>query len=76
VSHAFTSQVRIDDTLVTEEMVTFTRRDGTAVVIPAATVCELTQGKADRLQTYIDVSPLFPHVQPPALCRAREGAIA
>jgi hypothetical protein len=76
VSHAFTAQLRIDDTLIIEEIVTFTRRDGTTVVVPAATVCELTQGKADRVQTYIDVSPVFSHGQPPALCRAREVAIA
>ena len=76
MSHAFTSQLRVDDTLIIEEIVTFTRRDGTAVVLPAATVCELTQGKADRMQTYIDVSPLFPQGQGPALCRLREGAIA
>ena len=76
MSHAFTSQLRVDDTLVIEEMVAFTRRDGTAVVLPAATVCELTQGKADRMQTYIDVSPLFTHGHAPALCRTREGAIA
>jgi hypothetical protein len=78
VSHAFTAQLRIDDTLVIEEMVTFTRRDGTTVMVPAATVCELTEGKADRMQTYIDVSPLFARGQgdTPALCRAAEVAIA
>ena len=76
MSHAFTSQLRVDDTLVIEEMVAFTRRDGTSVVLPAATVCELTQGKADRMQTYIDVSQLFAAGHVPALCRAREGAIA
>ena len=76
MSHAFTSQLRVDDTLMIEEIVTFTRRDGATVVLPAATVCQLTQGKADRMQTYIDVSPLFAHGHAPALCRAREGAIA
>jgi hypothetical protein len=76
MSHAFTSQLRVDDTIMIEEMVAFTRRDGTTVVLPAATVFELTQGKADRMQTYIDVSPLFIHGHVPALCRAREGAIA
>jgi hypothetical protein len=76
MSHAFTAQLRVDDTLIIEEMVTFTRRDGTAVVIPAATVCELTEGKADRMQTYIDVSPLFARGEMPTLCRAGEGAIA
>ena len=76
VSHAFTSQLRIDDTLVIEEIVTFTRRDGATVVLPAATICELTQGKADRMQTYIDLSPVFGQGQAPALCRTREGAIA
>ena len=76
VSHAFTSQLRVDDTLILEEIVTLTRRDGTTVVLPAATVCELSQGKADRFQTYIDVSPAFTSGQPPTLCRAREAAIA
>jgi len=76
VSHAFTAQLRIDDTLVIEEMVTFTRHDGSAVVLPAATVCELTEGKAERMQTYIDVSPLFAQGQTPALCKPSEAAIA
>ena len=76
MSHAFTSQLRVDDTLVIEELVTVTRRDGTTLVLPAATVCVLTEGKADRLQTYIDLSPVFAPGQAPALCRMREGAIA
>jgi hypothetical protein len=76
MSHAFTSQLRVDDTLIVEEIVTFTRRDGTTVVIPAATVWELTQGKADRTQTYIDVCPLFARGAAPALCRPVESAIA
>ena len=76
VSHAFTAQLRVDDTLIIEEIVTFTRRDGTTVVVPAATVCELTEGKADRMQTYIDLSTLFPRGDAPALCRAGEGAMA
>ena len=76
ISHAFTSQVRVDDTLVIEEFVTLTRRDGAAVILPAATVWELTDGKADRMQTYIDVSPLFPRGEAPALCRAAESAVA
>jgi hypothetical protein len=76
VSHAFTSQLRVDDTLVIEEIVTFTRRDGTAVVLPAATICELTEGKADRMQTYIDMSSLFPRGEVPSLCRAGEGVVA
>lgn len=76
MSHGFTSQLRVDDTLVIEEIVSFTRRDGTTVVLPAATVWELTEGKADRLQTYIDVSTVFAPGQAPALCRMREGAIA
>jgi len=76
MSHAFTSQLRVDDTLVIEEMVTFTRQDGTTVVIPAATVYELSQGKADRMQTYIDVSLLFARSDAPALCRPVESVIA
>ena len=75
VSHAFTSQLRVDDTLFIEQMVTFTRRDGVAVVLPAATVFELTEGKADRMQTYIDVTPVFAGGDVPALCRAGEGVM-
>jgi hypothetical protein len=76
VSHGFTSQLRVDDTLIIEEIVSFTRRDGTSVVVPAATVCELTEGKAERMQTYIDVSSLFPRGEVPSLCRAGESVIA
>ena len=76
VSHAFTSQLRVDDTLIIEQMVTFARRDGVAVALPAATVFELTEGKADRMQTYIDVGPVFAGGEMPTLCRAGEGAIA
>jgi len=76
MSHAFTSQLRVDDTLVIEEIVTFMRPDGTTVLLPAATVWELTEGKADRMQTYIDVSTVFAPGQAPALFRMREGAIA
>ena len=76
VSHAFTSQLRVDDTLIIEQMVTFGKRDGTAVVLPAVTIFELTDGKADRMQTYIDVSPVFPSGEAPALCKAGEGVMA
>ena len=76
VSHAFTSQLRVDDTLVIEQMVTFTRRDGGVVVLPASSVFELTEGKADRVQTYIDVTPVFAGGDVPALCRAGEAVMA
>lgn len=76
ISHAFTSQLRVDDTLVLEEIVSVTRRDGSTVVLPAATVCELTEGKADRMQTYIDVSPVFSRDEAPALCKAAAAAVA
>lgn len=75
MSHAFTSQLRVHDTLIIEEMVTITRRGGTAVVLPAATVYELTGGKADRMQTYIDISPVFQREDAPALCRAKEAVM-
>ena len=76
VSHAFTAQLRVDDTLIIEQMVTFGRRDGTAVMLPAATVFELTDGMADRMQTYIDVTPVFPTGDVPALCKASEAVMA
>ena len=76
VSHAFTAQLRVDDTLIIEQMVTFGRRDGTAVMLPAVTIFELTDGKADRMQTYIDVSPVFPSGDIPALCKAGEAVTA
>jgi ketosteroid isomerase-like protein len=76
VSHAFTSQLRVDDTLFIEQMVTYTRRDGGAVVLPAASVFELMDGKADRMQMYIDVSPVFAGGDMPSLCRPDEGVMA
>jgi hypothetical protein len=76
VSHAYTTQLRIDDTLLVETMVTVTRRDGTAVVLPSATVFELIEGKAERMQTYVDVSPMFAANEMPSLCRAGETVMA
>jgi len=76
VSHAFTSQLRVDDTLFIEQLVTYTRRDGGAVVLPAASVFELMDGKADRMQMYIDVSPVFAGGDMPSLCRPDEGVMA
>ena len=76
VSHAYTAQLKVDDTLIVEAMVTATRRDGATVVIPSATVFELIEGKAERMQTYIDASPLFAAGETPALCRAGETVMA
>ena len=76
VIHAYTTQLRIDDTLFVETMVTVTRRDGSTVVLPSATVFELIEGKAERMQTYIDVSPVFAAGYVPALCRAGETVMA
>lgn len=76
VSHAFTSQLRVDDTLIVEQAVTYGRRDGPAIVVPAVTIFELTDGMADRMQTYTDVSPLFPSGNVPALCKPGETVMA
>ena len=76
VSHAFTSQLRVDDTLIVEQAVTYGRRDATAIVVPAVTIFELTDGMADRMQTYTDVSPLFPDGNVPALCKPGETVMA
>jgi ketosteroid isomerase-like protein len=76
VSHAYSTQLSVDDTLIVETTVTATRHDGTTVVLPSATVFELTEGKADRMQTYIDVAPLFAAGEMPALCRAGETVMA
>jgi hypothetical protein len=76
VSHAYTTQLRIDDTLFVESMVTVTARAGTTVVLPSATVFELIEGKAERMQTYIDVSPVFTVGDMPSLCRAGETVMA
>lgn len=76
VSHAYSTQLRIDDTLFVETIVTIARRDGTTVVLPSATVFELIEGKAERMQTYIDVSPVFAGGERPSLCRAGETVMA
>ena len=75
-SHAFTAQLRVDDTLIIQALVTYTRHDGTTFVLPSATICELTEGQAERVQFYADVSPLFVRDKVPVLCRAGEGALA
>ena len=76
MSHAYTTQLRIDDTLFVETMVTLTRRDGSTVVLPSATVFEMIEGKAERMQTYIDISPVFAAGDTPSLCRVGEKVMA
>ena len=76
VSHAFTSQLRVDDTLIIEQAVTYGRRDGSSIVVPAVTIFELSDSMADRMQTYTDVSLLFPGGNAPALCKPGEAVTA
>ena len=76
VSHAYTTQLRIDDTLFVETVATVTRRDGSTVVLPSASVFEMIEGKAERMQTYVDISPVFAGGGMPSLCRAGETVMA
>ena len=69
VSHAFRSQVCADDWVFVEAEATYTRRDGASVVVPVAAAIELSEGLAERMQVYADLSPVFAGSTPPALLR-------
>ena len=69
VSHAFTSQACVGSRVYVEAEATYTRRDGATVVVPVAATVELTEGLAERMQVYADLSPVFAGGPVPALCR-------
>jgi ketosteroid isomerase-like protein len=60
-SHAIASQWKVDDAIIVEAIITFTRLDGSTIAIPAAMVWRLAEGErlATDGQFYLDSSPVF-----------------
>lgn len=69
LSHAITASWYDGDAIVLEADVTYTRLDGTAIIVPCATVFRMAEGHASHVQFYTDVTPVFAGAEPPALCR-------
>lgn len=56
--HTVLNEWRVDDTIIHELVVTYTRHDGSQVAIPATTIYRLTGDLVSEYQIYIDLAPL------------------
>ena len=70
VSHGIVTEWRDGDTLIVEAEMTVTRSDGTALVLPSATVFRMNGELAEQAQMYVDLSPAFGGREAPTLCRS------
>jgi ketosteroid isomerase-like protein len=50
-----------DDVVISRLDVTYTRKDGSALKVPAVTIWRLREKQINDYRIYIDVSPLFAH---------------
>jgi ketosteroid isomerase-like protein len=69
-SHSFLSQLAgirhhlvnvwtFEDVIVSQICVTYTRKDGSTLTIPAVTIWKLRDRLIDECRIYVDISPLF-----------------
>jgi ketosteroid isomerase-like protein len=59
VSHDVKNMWETDDTVFAEMVLTYDRKDGKSFDIPCIDIIEFEGDKVKKLQSYIDVSPLF-----------------
>lgn len=59
LSHVMTGQWRAGDAVILESDVTYTRRDGTTVTLPAATIYRMRGDLACQGQIFMDIAPAF-----------------
>jgi ketosteroid isomerase-like protein len=57
--HNITGIWIVDNVAIVEADITYTRKDGKAVVLPAATVLRLNGGLVDDVRINMDINPLF-----------------
>jgi ketosteroid isomerase-like protein len=51
----------IDDVIVSQLDVTYTRHDGSTLTVPAVTIWRMLDKQIDEYRIYVDVAPLFAH---------------
>jgi ketosteroid isomerase-like protein len=59
LSHANTGVWRVDDTIIVEADVTYTRLNGSTITLPAVTVYRLQGDQGQRVQVFMDIAPAF-----------------
>lgn len=59
LSHEILGVWRSDETVVCELAVTYTRRDGERLTLPAATIFSMREGLIEDYKIFADISPLY-----------------
>lgn len=61
IKHELLEVWGLDDVIVSRIRVTYTRKDGSTLTIPAATIWRVSDRQIDQYRIYVDIGPLFPH---------------
>jgi ketosteroid isomerase-like protein len=61
VKHQLLDVWAVDDVIVSRLEVTYTRKDGSTLTVPAVTIWRVRNKQIDDYRIYIDVAPLFAH---------------
>jgi ketosteroid isomerase-like protein len=61
IKHELLEVWGFDDVIVSRIRVTYTRKDGSTLTIPAATIWRVRDRQIDEYRIYVDIGPLFPH---------------
>ncbi|WP_168788679.1 nuclear transport factor 2 family protein [Paraburkholderia aromaticivorans] len=61
IEHHLLDVWAFEDVIVSRLEVTYTRKDGSTLTLPAVTIWRVRSRQIDDYRIYIDVTPLFPH---------------
>jgi ketosteroid isomerase-like protein len=61
IKHQLLDVWAFDDVVISRLDVTYTRKDGSTLTVPAVTIWRLCERQIDDYRIYIDVAPLFAH---------------
>ena len=61
IKHQLLDVWAFDDVIVSRLEVTYTRKDGSTLTVPAVTIWRMRNRQIDDYRIYIDVAPLFAH---------------
>ena len=61
IKHRLLDVWSFDDVIVSRLEVTYTRKDGSTLTVPAVTIWRVSSRQIDDYRIYIDVAPLFAH---------------
>ncbi|KAA1000896.1 nuclear transport factor 2 family protein [Paraburkholderia panacisoli] len=59
IKHHLVNVWAFEDVIVSQISVTYTRKDGSTLTIPAVTIWKLQDKLIDECRIYVDISPLF-----------------